>query len=81
MEHEELWPLRKITQIVEKLSIRGVAETKKDSKEWVWMNNRPHDFLKYISYSCVSLSLISKNAALRNIGAFAFSDLPELSEM
>uniref|UniRef100_A0A3Q2XEI3 Follicle-stimulating hormone receptor n=1 Tax=Haplochromis burtoni TaxID=8153 RepID=A0A3Q2XEI3_HAPBU len=41
----------------------------------------PHDFLKYISYSCVSLSLISKNAALRNIGAFAFSDLPELSEI
>uniref|UniRef100_A0A3B4F596 Follicle-stimulating hormone receptor-like n=1 Tax=Pundamilia nyererei TaxID=303518 RepID=A0A3B4F596_9CICH len=42
---------------------------------------QPHDFLKYISYSCVSLSLISKNAALRNIGAFAFSDLPELSEI
>uniref|UniRef100_A0A3P9AZJ0 Follicle-stimulating hormone receptor n=1 Tax=Maylandia zebra TaxID=106582 RepID=A0A3P9AZJ0_9CICH len=41
----------------------------------------PHDFFKYISYSCVSLSLISKNAALRNIGAFAFSDLPELSEI
>uniref|UniRef100_A0A669EBD5 Thyrotropin receptor n=1 Tax=Oreochromis niloticus TaxID=8128 RepID=A0A669EBD5_ORENI len=48
MEHEELRPLRKITQIVEKLSIRG---------------------------------LISKNAALRNIGAFVFSNLPELSEI